>query len=202
MKIVKGGMYILRAPWHSYHGKRVEVIMKRKGISESYKGETVYHVAFDPEDDYRTDDFDEEFVEKNFKELEQQTCVFNMSGCDKKHEKLYRKELSVLKKDLREKLNIEVIVTWDINSVALDYLVEFKCLTNEIGELCLEIPDGYKDFELSLNYRSIYKFLNRKPVKLHYGYFAGKFIFSTDIETLEKQYGIKISQMQVFKITI
>jgi hypothetical protein len=73
MKIVKKGRYILHAPWHSHNGKEVEVIMKRKGLSDSFRGKMIYHVAFDPDEEFRSENLDEEFLEEHFRTLEEMT---------------------------------------------------------------------------------------------------------------------------------
>ena len=68
MSIEVGGIYRLVAHWHKHHGKLIEVLEEREGITEAYAGKKVYHVAYDPFNDDRFEDFDEEFIDINFKE--------------------------------------------------------------------------------------------------------------------------------------
>ena len=109
MKIVKKGRYILHAPWHSHNGKEVEVVMKRKGISDAYRGETVYHLAFDPDETFRSEDLDEEFIDANFRELEEMTCVLDTTMATDEIIKKFKPYYKVLKTKMLERINVQFI---------------------------------------------------------------------------------------------
>lgn len=109
MKVVKKGRYILNAPWHSHHGKEVEVILKRKGISPSYKGKQIYHVAFDPDESYRSEDLDDEFIEENFKPIDEIRCIIDTTMASKETIDLFDDHYRKLKKHLSERMNVHFI---------------------------------------------------------------------------------------------
>jgi hypothetical protein len=133
MKVVKKGRYILNAKWHAQNGKEVEIIMKRKGISPAYNGRFVYHVAFDPDEDFRSEDFDEEFIESNFKPLEDMTCVIDTTMASKDIIEKFEPYYKILKRKLMERINVQFI-EHNIGDPELDinnYLCVFYLIDNE-----------------------------------------------------------------------
>ena len=109
MKIVKKGRYILNAPWHGHHGKEVEIILKRKGISPSYFGKTIYHLAFDPDEDFRSEDLDDEFIEDNFKPLEGLTCVLDLTSASDEIIVKFKPYYKFLKSKMLDRINVQFI---------------------------------------------------------------------------------------------
>ena len=109
MKIVKKGRYILHAPWHAHNGKEVEVIMKRKGISPSYEGRMIYHLAFDPDEDFRSEDFDDEFIEENFRPLEGMTCVLDLTTATPEIIEKFNPYYKFLKSKMLDRINVQFV---------------------------------------------------------------------------------------------
>jgi len=110
MKVVKKGRYILNAHWHSHHGKEVEVIMKRKGVSKAYEGKMIYHVALDPDEDFRSEDFDEEFIEDNFKPSEELLCVLDITRSTDEIVEKFKHYFAILEKKMLDRINAKFIV--------------------------------------------------------------------------------------------
>jgi len=132
MKIVKKGRYILNAKWHAQNGKEVEVIMVRKGISPAYEGKTIYHVAFDPDEDFRSEDLDEEFIKDNFKPIESMTCILDTTRANEDIKEKFEPYLKILKKTLFERINVNFIEHSDKN-YTLDNLCVFYLIDNGKG---------------------------------------------------------------------
>lgn len=107
MKIVKKGRYILNAPWHSHNGKEVEVIMKRKGISDSFSGKMICHVAFDPDEEFRSENLDEEFLEEHFRTLEEMTCVLDTTMANEELIEKFKPYYKILKSKMLERINVQ-----------------------------------------------------------------------------------------------
>jgi hypothetical protein len=135
MKIVKKGRYILHAPWHSHNGKEVEVIMKRKGVSDSFSGKMIFHVAFDPDEEFRSENFDEEFLEEHFRPLEEMTCVLDTTMANGEIIERFKPYYKILKNKMSERIN--VIFTernaGDPPIMAGDYLCIFYLIEDANG---------------------------------------------------------------------
>jgi hypothetical protein len=132
MKIVKKGRYILHAKWHSHHGKEVEVVMKRKGISDSYLGEMIYHVAYDPDEEYRSEDMDTEFVDFNFKPLEEMTCVIDTTMAPDDIIEKFNPYYRILRTKMLDRINVQFKehAKGDGELVVSDYLCVFYLVDN------------------------------------------------------------------------
>lgn len=109
MKIVKKGRYILNAPWHKHTGKEVEIIMIRKGLSPSYKGKTIYHLAFDPDEEFRSEDLDDEFIADNFRPLEGMTCVLDCTMATEEIIERFKPYYRFLKNKMLDRINVQFI---------------------------------------------------------------------------------------------
>jgi hypothetical protein len=144
MKVVKKGRYILHAPWHSHNGKEVEVIMKRKGISPAYEGKTIFHLAFDPDDECRSEDYDDEFVAENFRELEPQSCILDTSMATQELMDKFKPFYKILQKGMKDRMNIEFIEQSAGESAGGDFLAVFYLVDdgNGLPGLTVDRNDG------------------------------------------------------------
>lgn len=134
MKVVKKGRYILHAPWHSHNGKEVEVIMKRKGLSPSYKDKQIFHLAFDPDDDFRSEDLDTEFIEENFRSLDAMMCVLDTTMAGTEIIEKFKPHYNLLKRKMLERLNIEFFERTSGNvEPPGDYLCTFYLVSDAHG---------------------------------------------------------------------
>lgn len=135
MKIVKKGRYILNAQWHSHHGKEVEVIMKRKGISPSYEGRMIFHLAFDPDEEFRSEDYDDEFIEDNFRPLEEMTCVLDTTMASEEIMEKFKPYYGILKRKMSDRINVIFIEhgLGDREIIAGDYLCVFYLIDDGKG---------------------------------------------------------------------
>ena len=130
MRVTKYGRYFLNAPWHQQHGKEVEVIMRRKGESPSFKDKTIYHIATDPDEEYRFENFDEEFLKENFKELESLICVVDTSSCSEETIDKFKTMFKKIKIKLKNMINCEFV---DKKDHVGEFVCEFK-LSEKDGE--------------------------------------------------------------------
>jgi hypothetical protein len=139
MKVVKKGRYILHAPWHSHNGKEVEVIMKRKGLSDSFKGQQIFHVAFDPDDEFRSENLDEEFLAEHFRELEEMFCVLDTTMADEDTIEKFKPYYKILKTKMQERINVvfKERHAGDPELVHSDYLCIFYLVADSNGNLGL-----------------------------------------------------------------
>jgi len=146
MKIVKKGRYILNAQWHSHHGKEVEVIMKRKGISPSYVGRMIFHLAFDPDDEFRSEDYDDEFVEDNFRPLEEMTCVLDTTMASEEIMEKFKPYYGILKRKMTDRINVRFIEhgLGDREIIAGDYLCVFYLIDDGKGNPGLTLESDGK----------------------------------------------------------
>ena len=141
MKVVIKGRYILNAAWHAQHGKEVEIVMKRKGKSKAYKGEDIYHVAFDPDESFRAEDLDEEFIIDNFKPTEELVCLLDITEAPKDIIKKFKPYYKLLQSKLGERINatFEVRDIGDAPAIQEDYLCIFYLLDDGTGKPCLTL---------------------------------------------------------------
>lgn len=141
MKVVIKGRYILNAAWHAQHGKEVEILMKRKGKSKAYKGEIIYHVVFDPDESFRSEDLDEEFIIDNFKPTEELVCLLDITSASKDIIKKFKPYYKLLQSKLGERINatFEVRDIGDEPIITEDYLCVFYLLDDGTGKPCLTL---------------------------------------------------------------
>lgn len=135
MKVVKKGRYILHAPWHSHNGKEVEILMKRKGLSNSFRDQQIFHVAFDPDDDFRSENFDEEFLADHFKELEEMFCVLDTTMADEDTIEKFKPYYKILRNKMIERINVvfKERNAGDPEIVTSDYLCVFYLVRDKNG---------------------------------------------------------------------
>lgn len=153
MKVVKKGRYILNAPWHSHNGKEVEVIMKRKGISQAYKGRMIFHLAFDPDETFRSEDYDDEFVEENFRPLEEMTCVLDSTMASEEIIEKFKPYYKILKRKIHDRVNVQFKERnlGDPPLVEGDYLCVFYLVDNGNGSPGLTLESDGKGEIMEIN---------------------------------------------------
>jgi hypothetical protein len=83
--------------------------MKRKGISDSYKGKPIYHLAFDPDETFRSENLDDEFVEENFRPLEEMTCVLDTTMASDEIIKKFEPYFKFLKSKMLDRINVQFV---------------------------------------------------------------------------------------------
>lgn len=124
MTPLKGGRYKLHAPWHARHGEEVEIVMKRKGLSDAYHGRMIFHVAYDPDADHRFEDLDEEFVAENFKNLEGTLVSFVFDYCKNETKEKFMSLYSGIKQKFKKLFNFKFVEGPDPNAVITFYLID------------------------------------------------------------------------------
>lgn len=131
----------MNAAWHAQHGKEVEILMKRKGKSKAYKGEIIYHVVFDPDESFRSEDLDEEFIIDNFKPTEELVCLLDITSASKDIIKKFKPYYKLLQSKLGERINatFEVRDIGDEPIITEDYLCVFYLLDDGTGKPCLTL---------------------------------------------------------------